>query len=159
MKKIGIFAALFAGVAWAQTAEVSGIYTLNFQINNAQGEPLIVCGGDVRADLSAEISPTKEVVCSAFQGVPFEPQKERPADCPLDWQGFFVLPASGKPEIRWECAGDTPFGAENVSFAVGDKVKGDGWMCRREEDGLTCVNDDGFAFAVNSRRYILIDGQ
>lgn len=158
MKKMTVLAALCAGAALAQAAEPGGLYTLNFSISNAQGEPLITCGGDVRADLSAEISPVKEVVCSGFQGVPFAPQKERPADCPVDWEGFFVLPAKGKPEIRWECAGDTPFAADNVSFAVGDKVKGEGWMCRREEDGLTCVNDEGFGFAVNSQRYILIGG-
>ncbi|MDO5091648.1 MAG: hypothetical protein Q4D61_08885, partial [Cardiobacteriaceae bacterium] len=158
MKKIVVFAAWFAAAAWAQTPESNGFYIFNFSIHNAQGEPLITCGGDVHADFAAGIAPSKVVVCTGFDGVPFEPELERPEDCPLDWRGFFVLPAKGKPEIRWECAGDTPFIADNVSFAVGDKVKGEGWMCRREEDGLSCVNDEGFGFAVNSKRYTLIDG-
>lgn len=147
----------FSNVLSAQEVVLNGPYTVDFRITDANDELLIACGGDAQADYADDaLMPAQGVVCKAFRDVPLMPEALKHSDCETDREAFFVLPAHGNSEIRWACQGDAPFVGPNVSFEVGEEVRGKGWICRREEDGLSCINQDGHGFIVNSKGYHLL---
>lgn len=134
--------------AWANDKPVvQGLYQKNF--NTPSGN--ITCGGDVRNGFSA-IEPQEGVFCS-LNSAPKDP-KPRPRDCELDWHATFVLPAKGKPEVVWECAGDTPYGTA-TTLKYGETIKGKDWECSSNASGMLCTNRDGNGFKLNRQEQTL----
>lgn len=150
MKSIifSLTAALLTTTAWADsTPKVQGLYQQNFTSPSGN----IICGGDVRAGFSA-IEPQEGVFCFIHSEI--QNAQPKPRDCELDWQATFVLPAKGKPEVVWECAGDTPYGTPQT-LPYGNSIKGKGWECSSNMSGMLCTNQSGNGFKLNRQEQTL----
>lgn len=92
--------------------------------------------------------------CFCFIHSEIQNAQPKPRDCELDWQATFVLPAKGKPEVVWECAGDTPYGTPQT-LPYGNSIKGKGWECSSNMSGMLCTNQSGNGFKLNRQEQTL----
>ncbi len=124
--------ALSAAASYAQDA----LFQTEFQTPSGN----IVCGGG--ESLSCYVKERNG-----------DPALPRPKDCPLDWGGFFHLPAEGKTEMK--CVGDYPFSAKPAVLAYNETVKNENWQCTSRQDGLYCTNLQHHGFLLNRQEQIL----
>lgn len=129
-----------------------GLFEQNFVIAAAEEDAphLLYCGAKVREEF-VEFEPDALVICSAFAGAEMPDALPKPEDCPLDWEGAFVLPKEGEAYVRWTCRGDTDFGTPVVKLADGQSLAGEGWGCKREGEGLLCQNAQGHGFTLSRK--------
>ena len=80
---------------------------------------------------------------------------KRPSEneCPLDWGDSFSLGQTGRAII--DCRGDTNRIAHPLVLAYGKTIRGKGWQCTSQTDGMRCQNRSKHGFWLNRTRQTL----
>jgi hypothetical protein len=94
-------------------------------------------------EVTGFVTPSGNVACAAFENVLRCDMREnqvkaaRPSSCDGDWGHAFSMDLTGRPSRL--CAGDTIRGNYPV-LAYGERWSHQGFSCRSETRGLTCLN-------------------
>jgi hypothetical protein len=71
-----------------------------------------------------------------------------PGDCPLSWGDAFSITADGD-RGRLVCHGDTTKNDDLPVLPYGEHWDQDGYSCKSETSGVTCVNGAGHGFMLS----------
>ena len=115
----------------------------------------IRCQGDRAA--SDDDSGFNGVECSVFSGNgrgPSVPELPAPKDCDLDSITVFTIKETGKAKRYAACTGDTYYNINNSVRVLpyGETVRGKGWQCVSNPQGMRCENTQQHGFSINRSR-------
>lgn len=79
-----------------------------------------------------------------------KPARPRPRDCDLEWGNRFALTHNGQAKLV--CAGDTLASPNHQRLRYGETVRGAGWQCHSQADGLTCRHRNGRGFTLSRQQ-------
>jgi uncharacterized protein DUF6636/SH3 domain-containing protein len=72
----------------------------------------------------------------------------RPRDCELEWGQAFEVGAEAMPAERL-CYGDTIMDPKLATLAYGQAWERNGFRCKSDQSGVTCVNPTGHGFELS----------
>jgi hypothetical protein len=99
-------------------------------------------------------TPSNNIYCQLDEAVlrcdlrEMSTRPRRPRDCDLEWGDAFVIEQTGRSGYRL-CHGDTVANDELLPLSYGDTWSQEGYVCRSEQSGLTCMNVAGHGFSLS----------
>jgi hypothetical protein len=73
---------------------------------------------------------------------------QRPRNCDLEWGDAFVIERDGRSGYRL-CHGDTVANDELLTLSYGSTWNQEGYTCKSQQTGLTCMNPAGHGFSLS----------
>jgi hypothetical protein len=107
---------------------------------------------------SGFLSPSKNIACQYFADgknadircdiMEATVSVPKPRDCELEWGRAFEISKTGQSGIRI-CHGDTIMDSKLPVLTYGQTFQRDGFTCKSEQSGVTCLNADRHGFSIS----------